>query len=114
MRVAAYNVADNIATMIRSDTTFNPIIYVIGLNEPGTEEPLNADWLARVANDPDYRTVGSDVSGLTPLTYPTAGLPVLNTSTTPKQTQGKYYNVTAATLPQAFQQIAAQILRLSQ
>ena len=114
MRVAAYNVADNIATMIRSDTTFNPIIYVIGLNEPGTEEPLNADWLARVANDPDYRTVGSDVSGLTPLKYPTAGLPVLNTSTTPKQTQGKYYNVTAATLPQAFQQIAAQILRLSQ
>ena len=111
IRVASYNVADNIATTIRKDTALNPIIYVIGLNEPGTEEPLNADWLARVANDPNYRATGVDKSGLAPKKY-NAGDAVLQT--VPTQTQGAYYNVTSATLGQAFQQIAAQILRLSQ
>ena len=103
IRWAAYNVADNIAAAIRKDTTLNPLIYVIGLNEPPGEEPLNADWLARVANDPNYRAVGTD-GNYTP------GQSVLQSN----QTQGAYYNVTSATLGQAFQQIAAQILRLSQ
>ena len=57
MRYASFNVADNIATAIRQDTTLNPMLFVIGLNETDASgnivgEPLDEDWLARVANDP--------------------------------------------------------------
>ena len=44
--------------MIRKDTNINPVIFVIGLNNNNGEEPLDADWLARVANDKDYITAG--------------------------------------------------------
>ena len=53
VRYAAFNVADNMAQAIRTDSTLHPIIFVIGLNET-SGEPLDADWLARVANDPTY------------------------------------------------------------
>ena len=49
IRYAAYNVADNIATMIRQDTTLRPIIFVIGLNE-STGEPLDSR-LARAGRE---------------------------------------------------------------
>lgn len=95
IRYAAYNVADNIATMIRQDTTLRPIIFVIGLNE-STGEPLDKDWLARVANDPSYRD--------------TNGHSIFQTG----QTSGMYYDVNTSSLSSAFDKIASQILRLSQ
>ncbi len=55
IRFASFNVADNIATLIRQDTVVSPVLMVIGLVYPnGTEEVLDSDWLARVANDQDY------------------------------------------------------------
>ena len=98
IRYAAYNVADNIATIIRQDTVIRPTIFVIGLNE-STGEPLDADWLARVANDPSYRDAGNN-------SVFQAGPPT--------QTSGMYYNVTTSSLSTAFDKIASQILRLSQ
>ncbi|MCU1237328.1 MAG: hypothetical protein JWP63_5295 [Candidatus Solibacter sp.] len=95
VRYAAFNVADNIATAIRQDTAIRPVLFVIGLNE-STGEPLDADWLARLANDPSYK----DSSG--------------NSVFQVGQTSGMYFNVSASGLPGAFQQIASQILRLSQ
>jgi Flp pilus assembly protein TadG len=95
IRYAAYNVADNIATMIRQDTAIRPTIFVIGLNE-STGEPLDADWLARVANDPSYRDASN------------------NSVFQAGQTSGMYYNVTTSSLSSAFDKIASQILRLSQ
>jgi hypothetical protein len=96
VRYASFNAADNQATKIRQDAVIRPTLFVIGLNEPASAgEPLDEDWLARVANDPGYvSTTGSSVyqSGQTP---------------------GMYYNVAAAGLPGAFQSIASQILRLS-
>jgi hypothetical protein len=103
VRYAAFNVADNMATLIRSDTTLKPMIFVIGLNYSGTlEEPLDADWLARIANDPNYVTVGSDA-----LHVP-AGRSVYQNSQTP----GMYCNSTTATLGACFSQVTSQLLRL--
>lgn len=81
--------------MIRQDITLRPIIFVIGLNE-STGEPLDADWLARVANDNSYKDAGG------------------NSVFQVGQTSGMYYNVTTTSLSSAFDKIAAQILRLSQ
>lgn len=95
VRYASVNAADNMATKIRQDTTIRPVLFVIGLNQP-SGEPLDADWLARVANDPSYKdSYGASV-------YQTG------------QTAGAYYNVSASGLESAFQSIAAQVLRLSQ
>jgi Flp pilus assembly protein TadG len=105
VRYAAFNVADNMATLIRQDTTLKPMIFVIGLNYTNqTEEPLDADWLARVANDPDYVTVGSDTSIVA------AGKSVFQNSQTP----GMYCNSTPATLSACFAQVTSQLLRLMQ
>ena len=65
------------------------------MNE-STGEPLDADWLARVANDPGYK----DTNG--------------NSVFQAGQSSGMYFNVSASGLGGAFQQIASQILRLSQ
>jgi Flp pilus assembly protein TadG len=101
IRYAAFNYADNVATAIRTDTTFRPVIYAIGLNfntaTYPNEEPLDADWLARVANDPDYKNSVTN-------------LPVFQAGQTP----GKYYNVTYSGLGAALSDITSQILRLSQ
>jgi Flp pilus assembly protein TadG len=97
IRYAAFNAADNMATTIRSDTAIRPVLFVIGLNEPASGgEPLDADWLARVANDPTYKDA--------------LGNSVFQTG----QTAGVYYNVQASGLAAAFQDIASQILRLAQ
>jgi len=96
VRYASFNAADNQATAIRLDTTIRPVLFVIGLNAPPAGgEPLDADWLARVANDPGY--IDSNGNSL----FQTG------------QTPGMYFNVTAAGLSGAFQQITSQILRLS-
>jgi Flp pilus assembly protein TadG len=96
VRWASFNAADNMATTIRSDTTIRPVVFVIGLNETDgggnpIGEPLDAAWLERVANDPNF---------IAPLP---AG-----------QTTGIYIDTTTAGLAAAFQTMASQILRLSQ
>ena len=97
LRYASINAADNVATAIRRDTTIRPVLFVIGLNQPpAAGEPLDADWLARVANDPIYK----DVNG--------------NSVFQKGQTSGMYFNVTSTGLDNAFQQINSQILRLAQ
>jgi hypothetical protein len=100
VRYSAVNYADNVATAIRTDTTYKPVIYTVGLNfDPTaypTEEPLDKDWLARVANDFNYRDS-------------VTGLRVYQSN----QTQGKYYDVTYSGLKAALQDITGQILRLA-
>jgi Flp pilus assembly protein TadG len=86
---AGQNVLDDAANRIRSDTTFTPIIYTIGLgNNPGL--PPDQVLLARVANDPSSASYNS--------TQP-AGLFV--------------FSPTIAQLHSAFLRIASEVLRLS-
>jgi hypothetical protein len=80
-------------------------MFVIGLNYSGTStEPLDEDWLARVANDPTYVTVGSDTNIIG------AGKSVYQTGQTP----GMYCNSTKATLAACFEQVTNALLRLTQ
>jgi len=95
VRYASFNVADNIATMIRTDTNINPVLFVIGLNNNNGEEALDADWLARVANDKDYINA--------------SGNHVFQSA----QTQGQYFDVNAGGIGDALRQIASEILRLT-
>ncbi|MGO9258082.1 MAG: vWA domain-containing protein [Bryobacteraceae bacterium] len=106
VRYAAFNVADNIATLIRTDTVIKPVIFVIGLYYTDQiTEPLDNDWLARVANDEYYLTQGTDTdAGITP------GNHVVQFN----QTIGSYYSSTAQGLLQAFRSVASQVMRLSQ
>ena len=102
-RYAAINAADNMATLIRQDSTLAPTLFVIGLNYSNTfVEPLDEDWLARVANDPSYVTVGSDPNGVA------AGLSVYQSGQTP----GMYCNSTLSTLSTCFAQVASALQRL--
>ncbi len=90
VRYASFNAADSQAMTIRSDTTYSPIIYTIGLqgNEPMA---MDQDFMERLSNDP--RASNYDK------TRP-SGTFILATNT--------------GQLSAAFQQIASQILRLSQ
>ena len=100
IRYTAFNYAYNVAQAVRQDTTLAPVIYCVGLNFDKTiytsEEPLDADYLATLANDPNYKST-TKPSGV----YQ-AG-----------QTPGKYYDVSYSGLGVALQDIAGQILRLS-
>jgi hypothetical protein len=101
LRYTAINYADNVATAIRTDATYKPVIYAIGLDFDTaawpSEEPLDADWLARVANDQNYKSAAKP-----------AGVFQVN------QTAGKFYLVTYLGLGAALRDITSQILRLSQ
>ena len=106
VRYASFNVADNIATLIRTDTVISPVLFVIGLYYNNTlTEPLDSDWLARLANDQYYTIQNTDSDAGT-----TAGNAVFQEG----QTVGAYYSSTAQGLPQAFQNVASQVMRLSQ
>ena len=100
LRYAAINYADNVAKAIRLDPTYKPVIYSIGLNFNTAlypnEEPLDANFLARLANDPTYK-------------HSITGLPVYQAGQTP----GKYYDVSYSGLAAALDDITSQILRLS-
>jgi hypothetical protein len=87
---ASVNAADNQATTIRNDATLIPVIYAIGLG--GTSaEPIDATFMERVSNDPRSPIYNS-------------ALPA-----------GEYfYSPTATDLGGVFQQVASEILRLSQ
>jgi hypothetical protein len=109
VRFAAFNVADNMATLIRQDTVLKPMLFVIGLSYTDTlTEPLDPDFLAKLANDPNYVTVGSDAT----YTYGpvAAGQSVYNNTQTP----GMYCNSTPATLNTCFAKVTSQLLRLMQ
>jgi Flp pilus assembly protein TadG len=87
---ASTNAADNAASRIRADTTFNIVIYSLGLGGTVTE-PLDLDFLRRVANDPQGSSYNS--------TRPTGHF---------------YYAADITQLGAAYQGVASQILRLSQ
>lgn len=82
----AFNAADNAAFSIRNNSYYNPIIYSIGL---GTA--VDDDFMERVANDPRASSYDSN------------------------KPAGLYVKApTSAQLQSAFQQIASQVLRISQ
>jgi Flp pilus assembly protein TadG len=106
-RYAAFNVADNMAKLIRQDATLKPMLFVIGLSYPdGLTEALDSDWLARVANDPNYITVGIDPNVVA------AGQKVYQSGQTP----GLYCLATnnASSLNGCFAQVTNALLRLTQ
>ena len=100
VRYAAFNYAANVAAAIRTDTTYSPVIYSVGLNFNAAsfpnEEPLDADFLAVLANDPSYTSAGKP-NGV----YQSG------------QTPGRYYDVTYSGLAAALSDITSQILRLA-
>ncbi len=87
---ASVNAADNQATTIRNDPNLTPTIYAIGLG--GTSaQPIDATFMERLSNDPRS--------------------PIYNAS----QPVGQYYySPDASQLYGVFQQVASQILRISQ
>jgi uncharacterized protein YjdB len=103
-RYAAFNAADNMATLIRQDITLQPTLVVIGLNYSGITEPLDADWLARVASDPNYVTTGTDSDALGG-----AGVTPGHSVYQSGQTPGIYCNSTLSTLSTCFAQVASAL-----
>jgi hypothetical protein len=92
VRYASINAADSVAQAIRNNTTYGTIVYAIGLNG---NDPVgvNQDFLERAANDPRASNYDSNpVKG--------QGLFILASNN--------------SQLASAFQNIASQILRLSQ
>jgi hypothetical protein len=105
-RYAAFNAADNIATKIQQDTTLSPMLFVIGLTYGCcATEPLDPDFLARMANDPTYIAAGTDSNSVV-----TAGQKVYRSGQTP----GMYCTSTKATLQACFAQVTSALLRLTQ
>jgi Flp pilus assembly protein TadG len=90
VRYAAYNVADNVATRIRNDTTLSPVIFTIGLGGTSSE-PIDDELLLRVANDRN-----------SPIFDPTRPAGLYAKAPTP------------AELDQAFLRVASEILRLAE
>ena len=87
---ASVNAADNQATTIRNDANLVPVIYAIGLG--GTSaEPIDATFMERVSNDPRS--------------------PIYNSA---KPAGEYFYSPTATDLGGVFQQVASEILRISQ
>jgi hypothetical protein len=83
------------------------MLFVIGLSYPdGLTEALDSDWLARVANDPNYVTTGVDPNVIA------AGQSVYQSGQTP----GLYCLATnnASSLNGCFQQVTNALLRLTQ
>jgi Flp pilus assembly protein TadG len=89
IRYAAMNAADAVAQAMHSDTTYAPVVYSIGL--AGNENiPMDTDFMERIANDPRASNYN------------------------PNQPQGLFALATDnATLADAFNAVASQILRLS-
>lgn len=89
--VAGKNITDNTAAAIRGDATFTPVIYAIGLGGTLPADPIDDTFMERISNDPRS--------------------PIYNNL----QQTGKYvYAPTASQLQDAFNQIASEILRISQ
>ena len=103
---AALNATDNSAYNIRTNATLPAYIFTIGLggNHGNPPDPV---LLQRMANDPNGDQFNNPPTYSACSTEPTC----INY---PNQPQGTfYYSPSAATLGQAFLQMASQILRLS-
>lgn len=89
--LAGKNLTDNVAAIIRSDATFTPVIYAIGLGGTIAADPIDDTFMERISND--------------------SRSPIYNNL----QQTGKYvYAPSASQLQDAFNQIASEILRISQ
>ncbi len=97
---ASFNAADDQGTKIRSDVTYGPAIYTIGLG--GNDKyGADAEFLMRLANVP----TGID----------SKGNPVTNAIYDPNRPRGLYaYAPSSTQLGEAFTIIASSVLRLSQ
>jgi hypothetical protein len=89
--IAGKNITDNVASVIRSDTTYTPVIYAIGLGGTLAADPIDDTFMERISNDPRS--------------------PIYNTS---QQTGVYVYAPDASQLQDAFNKIAAEVLRLAQ
>lgn len=85
---ASFNAADDVATRVRADSTFKPVIYTIGL---GSNGGVDHEFLRRISNDPSS--------------------PIYDDS---KQTGLYVYAPTPTDLNYAFVRIASEILRIAQ
>jgi len=89
--LAGKNVTDNVATIIRNDATYTPVIFAIGLGGTIAADPIDDTFMERISNDPRS--------------------PIYN----PAQQTGKYvYAPNASQLQDAFNAIASEVLRLAQ
>ncbi len=87
---AGSNNVDNLAMTIRNDTTYNPVIFTIGLGKSTDTDPPDFVLLARLANDPTS--------------------PIYDNTKIP----GLFVQASDASgLQDAFQRIASEVLRLS-
>jgi Flp pilus assembly protein TadG len=87
---ASINAADNQATTIRNDANLVPVIYAIGLG--GTSaEPIDTTFMERISNDPRS--------------------PIYNSG---KPAGAYFYSPNSTDLGGVFQQVASEILRISQ
>jgi hypothetical protein len=89
--IAGKNITDNVATIIRADAAFTPVIYAIGLGGTIAADPIDDTFMERISND--------------------SRSPIYNSL----QQTGKYvYAPNATQLQDAFNTIASEILRLAQ
>jgi Flp pilus assembly protein TadG len=89
--IAGKNITDNVATIIRSDATYTPVIYAIGMGGTIAADPIDDTFMERISNDPRS--------------------PIYNSAQQP----GVYvYAPNSTQLQDAFNTIASQILRLAQ
>jgi hypothetical protein len=95
---ASANALDNQATTIRSNTTFKPMIYTIGLNtDPTGNDNPDEQLLRKIANDPSLATA------------PNSGPQIYQNQKT--QPRGIYVNAPdASQLGAAFETIATNIV----
>jgi hypothetical protein len=85
------NISDNVATAIRNDATYTPVIYAIGLGGSSAADPIDDTFMERISNDPRS--------------------PIYNPALQP----GMYvYAPTGSQLTDAFNKIASEVLRLAQ
>jgi hypothetical protein len=88
---AGKNITDNVATVIRNDATYTPVIYTIGLGGSSASDPIDDTFMERISNDPRS--------------------PIYDTSRQP----GMYvFAPDGSQLTDAFNKIASEVLRLAQ
>lgn len=89
LRYAGYNAADSAAQRLRANDTLKPVVYTIGLGGTGGVETIDDELLKRLANDPTSSSYDSS------------------------KPAGKYYYATPDNLDEAYNKVAAEILRLA-
>lgn len=100
--LVSWNAVYNAAKTIRSDTSLKPVIFCIGY-EAGDE--LDRSLMKRIVNtNTGFRTWAQDPKGQ-----------YLSSDYDPTSTRGSYFEASeAGSISAAFQQVASEVLRLSQ